>query len=507
MFESRRLLLKVVLLTGCTVVGCNSGNSSTVPTAGLPGSAKPGDAMTGRPAVPGTGDENVVVVDLKDLQLKFDLESKYGSQTIETSGAIDSLLPLEEGGTSILLKAGEGLADLVACPTAEASAWSRLGPGQSVTLQGKAGGNLGGFNWSVVKAGPNPCPVITSREFAAEFDRDPETARTKYDGQYFYVTGKVVEAPQEGGESTGYILEGSKRWPVKLTSPDLLSDYKWPVVETGRDFTAHCQFKPLLWDEWSLPEELELQGLAVTAPFPAAGVTYGKPLPSLIEKDAKVAAQMKETPADIRAEATALLKELKDDRHAFYEKYKRKVAELTGPIVAFHTYNGRDKIRLGGLDLNCTLSERSPWKTLVPGQHVTIRGRFDNIAIDVEFLSCVVVKAEPPQTAIRQLTAADLLQMCRAAGDNFDKDWKGTVVKVTGKLVASEIEQFGSTVELEGEDGKSVKILLASASHAKRIKFADREPGDSVSLLAQIDFLYDDGLQLRGGWILTNASE
>lgn len=441
-----------------------------------------------------------LVVAPEELGSAFGLGEKFGDKVVETSGVI-RFVNFDSKSTSIVaLSTGPGITDIVGCCVMEPNVWGRLAPGQEVTLHGKkASVNfLVDFGWSVVKFGPNPCPIFTAQQVSSEFIKNPIQAHARFKDRSCYITGKVTKV--EPGLTIA--LEGIDNQTIQMSAPETIQDLTG-TISVGNSITALCTYS-----EYGTPdataESIKFEGLPIKGTFPVAGVTYAKDFPTIEEMQAKVTAEMRAAKVEHQFEMADLLEEIK--KPDFGKNWRQKIVEVTGEIEGFRL-GDHPQINFKGLsDYNtfgCDVVEQTPWETYQPGQRVTIRGQFPEIMILPGLEKAIVMKAEPIKEPAKEITAADLVKQTFAAGDSFDTDWKGKYFKVSGALASADISEFGSTVQLDAGDEQFVSFLLASGPHAMSIKFADKPPGTKVRLMGNIDQISDKTLYLRNAWILS----
>lgn len=218
-------------------------------------------------------DANAIVVDYKELGTGLTLDDKYPTQTIEITGTIAGVDAISATTTSVTFH-GADFTPLL-CALQVPQAWARLAPGQTVTLHGTRGsipGTLYSFVWKVMKADANPCPVLTSEKWTAEFELDPEAAHQKYNNKWFYLTGKVAGIANQEADNSTITMEGASGWTVEL---GINHSYREIVnaIKTGERTTALCKYES--YDFQPSTRKLTMMGAPITVEFPVPGVSYG----------------------------------------------------------------------------------------------------------------------------------------------------------------------------------------------------------------------------------------
>lgn len=448
-------------------------------------------------------DPNVVVVDQKTVSSSLELIEKYPTKTVEFSGVIDTVGVFRESESmsAVFLKP-QSVGTM--CPIHEPQVWAKLAPGQAVTLRGKKFDDMD-FAWKVHKAEPNPCPALTSTSFAQEFEDSPAESHDKYNNKSFYLTGKVIAI--EPWETHHFLikLEGSRDWSI-----DLQVNMQYEVfvkqIKPEQTISALCTYT----NGYFQPDvhTSSIDANPITIKFPVAGIEYRKSLPTADERDAEVAAKMRQAKPDFNV---AIAELLKPDSEVI-PKYKGKIVEVSGTISRFDFEDGHPQIRLKNADqpdgdtLTVHMADSAPWSDYIPGQQVTIRGLFPEESYSISLQDAVVLKGIAASRPMRKLTAVELAKACPRADDAFEKDWHNGYVKVQGKLLERSPDLSASVVDLDGGNGYPVRVLLESERHGARKRLASLKPGTVVECVAKFFSTPDDDLLiLNEGWIVNTG--
>jgi len=268
----------LLLLTAVSIsVGCGSnpdqkGASNLQPPPNLGEANVVPFAPAPPPAVAVFDDANAIVVDPKDLGIGIDLGKRYPTQTIETTGMISEIDAVSANASSVGIANGE--MELL-CAVLEPQVWARLAPGQIVTLHGAKAtipGTLYSFAWKVVKADPNPCPIVNSKKMAEDFEFDATAAFEKYNEKWFYLTGKVTGVTMEEFDNSTMTMEGSSLWTVEVPMNHSFGDIV-KTLKIGQSTTVLCRYES--FDFKPSDRKLSVMGRPITTTFPVPGVTYG----------------------------------------------------------------------------------------------------------------------------------------------------------------------------------------------------------------------------------------
>src|SRR5262245_12840561 len=171
-----------------TVGGCDSKSSNTSqppPTPSARGSETGTGAGGGAASIENTNAKTVPDVKLSAEELYKEsqkdsnfLIAKHASKLVQVTGVVRAA-KLDFGGDPILLLAGGDGTSLVNCPVGDRNHWSKVYPGQTVTLWGTIPKSIYDpklFAWHIKSVtGPEP-PKLTAEEFVKAFVADPEAA-------------------------------------------------------------------------------------------------------------------------------------------------------------------------------------------------------------------------------------------------------------------------------------------------------------------------------------------
>lgn len=176
------------------------------------------------------------------------------------------------------------------------------------------------------------------------------------------------------------------------------------------------------------------------------------------------------TPPKLKPEFTltakALVEEFLNDNDGAKARYKEKVLEITGVVKAV----GIDKSNAPYFDLeglprafgtvHCVTTDKTPWKTAMPGQTVTLRGRVPAFATLARLADCQVesVKGAPPAT----ITASKLAVEYRTNPMATNKKYEGKWLIVLGEVTAV------STLDV-GEEAKGTLLTLKTDDKGPKV--------------------------------------
>lgn len=446
------------------------------------------------------------VIVLTPEELGAAMEYKYPTQTVEVAGTIHSIGYISPELSMIFLNIARGRGGISSCVVQESQAWSRFAPGQEVTLRGRAAkvSPYIGFAYQVVKAGPNPAPILKAEDFAGEFAKDDSIARAKYRDRSFYLIGKVVSFERKPDDESTVTLQGQPDLPMTLKMDDSFNLIGGSLA-AGKIITAMCT--PSVG--WSYDSGLNMNAVAITVPMPVPNVVYPAQVPSAADLNSPIAKAMREAKPDFQATVEELRTEYQQDSKAFDSKYKLKVIEVTGPMMHFSTDNESDYITLEDTakfrGFACVLAESFPFDKVAPRQPVTVRARFDE-SVAVKLIDGIVVAISPLEPATRQLSADELVKACLQAGDAFATDWEKSIVEVTGKVGSASIEEYSAAIELAGADKSIVRVSM-SPDYGRRAKIDQLKAGQEIRLRGEI-WKFDaesKEVDLLIGWIVKDA--
>ncbi len=124
---------------------------------------------------------------------------------------------LDFGGDPILMLLGGGTTSLVNCPVGDRNHWSKVFPGQTVTLWGTAPASIYDpklFVWNIKSVtGPEPAKM-TAEEFVKAYMADREATETKYKDKCIILTGEVAEPEMREKDVVGFSLSLKEKKPL-----------------------------------------------------------------------------------------------------------------------------------------------------------------------------------------------------------------------------------------------------------------------------------------------------
>lgn len=457
--------------------------------------------------------QGIEVVSVSTAELKGErFEDRYPTQVVQVRGTVaeigNDLMGREFTSMRLLGAVGEAKLFRVFEP----QAFARVGPGQTVTLQGIKFdvSPIEHFPFRILDAGTNPCPIISSLAISEEFANDSQLAHEKYYGQWFYLYGKVVDVRKEWDENVLVTLEGNPNWPV--VSWVKKADVEAGAIEVGKEFSMLAMYEPLE-DLPSNEQRVELKGMPITVVFPTAGMTYGNAMLTRSERGQKSAEQMRKATPSIEIDAAALIRQFRESEVEFRSDYADKIVDVTGVVQDFGVQrDGHSVIHLAGdelLTFEVAVTTDAPWDRLQPGQKITARGQFVRSPSIPRIEQGIIIKADSPEKPLRLITTAELVAGCLNSNEIFVSDWKDQFVKVTGKILSVDLSGVDPIVEFEGPDGARVQLVLSVKQHARQNRLNQQSSGKTITFLGRVNAVDDDAkvVNLKDGWILKASGE
>jgi hypothetical protein len=475
----------------------------TIPTPATP-AATP---MPTEPATPAADVTNVTLQELADLaEAKESLRKKYAqSKSIQATVKIDEVGINDEKLVSVACRVKSGKATkftFLLQPDQMTECWSKLSPGQTVTL--RTGSEQFYSLWVITELGPNPAPILRAEDLAAEFTADASSAVQSYWQRVIYVTGEVAEAPTEFDVK----LKGDGKHQLRVgrDAGNLALEKPFQALKVGQAVAFQCVGGGYNDDGLvSLSNALLIRG-----EFPAKDMTNAKSLedrtPTLVEE---VLAQK----PDVRVSAIELYREFDDDADAAWEKYGGKALEVTGPIESFATRSAGDEIRMNSGDPQKTyvasLLERKPWQKYVPGQQVVLRGYVHWRSAPLH--DAVVVEAEPLPEPLKSYNASDLVQEYLKNPAAFNDRDTALWLEVTGTIATMDDDRNGC--RLSADDGYTIACRWRTTQFSNWTPELGRihkhEVGDTIRVLARFEAGEEDEktLHLQDAWERSSAPD
>jgi hypothetical protein len=164
--------------------------------------------------------------------------AKYNGKLVEVTGTVFRTRP--SGGDVLLDGYKEKPTDVltatyVVCdiPPKLQEQLRALAKGQQVTVRGKADGSIvpGLLQCEFVKVGPSPARPFTVAALAAEFKKDRDAARKKYDGKPVVLRVKVLQAKTDGEKVRWSVTDAAGKggatidaWADSLFNKDFLKE-------------------------------------------------------------------------------------------------------------------------------------------------------------------------------------------------------------------------------------------------------------------------------------------
>lgn len=534
--KQRLRMMRILMIAVTGVVGGCSANpppkpsseavtatASTTTTEVAEGASKEASETPMAPAVPApfvirpvdweTVTHGIEVVSVTPAELKGKrLEDRYPTQVVQVRGAVAEIGNDLMGREFTSLRMQGAAGETTSFRVFEPQAFARVGPGQTVTLQGIKFdvSPIEHFPFRILDAGTNPCPIISSLAISEDFANDSQLAHEKYYGQWFYVQGNVADIRKEWDENVLVTLESNPDWPI--ASWVKKADTEATAIAVGKTFSMLAKYEPTE-DLTGQEQKVELKGSSITVAFPSVGMTYGTTMLSRAERDLQSAERIRlETPA-IDIDAAALIRQFRDGEVEFRTDYADKIAEITGVVQEFGVQrDGHSVIHLVGdelLTFEVAVTKDEPWDRLQPGQKITTRGQFVRSPSIPRIEQGIIVKADAPEKPLRLVSTADLVAGCMNSNETFVSDWKDQFVKVTGKILSVDLSDVDPIVELEGPDGARVQLELSFKQHARQNRFNQQSIGKTMTFLGRVNAVDDDAkvVNLKDGWILKASGD
>jgi hypothetical protein len=171
---------------------------------------------------------------------------------------------------------------------------------------------------------------------------------------------------------------------------------------------------------------------------------------------------------DFRMPVGELLADLNKLGFGADKKYKNKIVEVSGEVGGgLLAFGWSDEEKTGYFSLTgegapagltCYTAEPEPWAKVVPGQKVTVKGRWGN-GPGRGLVKCVFVQTGP-YPGVR-LTAEQLCRDVRAEADKYDQKYLVVSGEIRGKQANAD---GGYQLELKGDGVAVVRCTISAAN-------------------------------------------
>ena len=187
---------------------------------------------------------------------------------------------------------------------------------------------------------------------------------------------------------------------------------------------------------------------------------------------------------DFTVTSKDFVKEHDDNPQTAINKYKDKVVEMTGKIMAI-SYDGDGKPEFylegarpqaaGGLWASCLMTDKYPWAKANSGQTVTVKGRghagFPRKLVDCEIVN---VTGDPAP----HMTADEFAKRA----DNPKKDGISEFV-VSGEILDKRDPVNSTSIYLKCQDNKKNVQIHFLPDDYKRLNVANWKPGQKIEVI------------------------
>ncbi len=222
-------------------------------------------------ALPALAQEGPLKVTPKELLDGFNTDptaaiAKYANQPLEVTGKMTMFDVSYSGGGYIFL-------DGVKFQCVHEEPWAYALPGQTVKVTATVS-EAGVIDFTIVEA-QGERPVLTTKDLATQFAKDPQGVTKKYGDRWLELRGKVANKIDDG--SCSIVFDGAGKSSVQcFVPPEELKD-----VEVGQDVRIVAQFATYSGDQPEL-----MMGRVITKPVePAASVSKEPPSDSTATDD------------------------------------------------------------------------------------------------------------------------------------------------------------------------------------------------------------------------------
>jgi hypothetical protein len=203
------------------------------------------------------------------------------------------------------------------------------------------------------------------------------------------------------------------------------------------------------------------------------------------------------TKPDISVTSKQYAEEYKKDRNAHAEKYKDKFVELTGVIKEVKVTPGSTPEGVVFLEgaagdllpgVQCTMSDKQPWKKALPGQTVKVRGKWPQFSLGAALMESEIVDVSGPKPAT---VTADQLAKAAGGGSGHPKEQiealgpQSGYFVLAGEVAEVSVDKFGGTmVTLKVSMPKSVRVYCTFEQQDRKVA-EGLKPGQKIEALGQ----------------------
>src|SRR5262249_58257834 len=152
-----------------------------------------------------------------------------------------------------------------------------------------------------------------------------------------------------------------------------------------------------------------------------------------------------------RVNSDVLSQEFRDEAEKAKGRYHGKVLEVTGPVAEMGlTATGEAYVVLEGVQvpiartIECVLSEKEPWRRVVPGQKCTLKGRCEYLGQELRFKECKVTDVKGPDRIV--IAPAELSSRYEKDAAAAEKEFGGRYLELTGTV--GKVEVVDNAVKL-----------------------------------------------------------
>jgi hypothetical protein len=229
--------------------------------------------------------------------------------------------------------------------------------------------------------------------------------------------------------------------------------------------------------------------------------TDGKPPGKDHDPPGKDSQQSVEPSPAGQVNSDVLSQEFRDEAEKAKGKYHGKVLEVIGPVVEMGmTATAEAYVVLEGVQvpvvrtIECVMSEKEPWRKVVPGQKCTLKGRCEYLGGELRIKECKVAGATGPGRIL--ITSAELSERYEKDAAAAEKEFAGRYVELAGTLDKVQAEDRSARLTLSMTAKVSITCHLAGgmADRARKLR-----PGARITLLGKPDaYNAADGIVLKG---------
>lgn len=198
---------------------------------------------------------------------------------------------------------------------------------------------------------------------------------------------------------------------------------------------------------------------------------------------------------DFTLTSVALSEEVKKNDTAATEKYKGKVIEITGKVVGAGKNASKDPfLRLEGakgdiMGVMVFTQDKAPWGKATPGQTVTIKGNWPEIAFGASLINGHIVKVEGEKAPT--LTAAELAKEYEGNREETTKKYDEKFLILKGEIESKEANEAGAVTLIFKTPESKVKVKCSFTAFDKE-ETEKLNEGQTVTVLGQYTLNLDE---------------